>query len=321
MGRPRKLFHEMKSYSCQQCQAVFQLKAIKRPQKYCSKACASLSMKKEPTRCQDCDSPMPNSRKSTRCRVCWAKSQRTGESYPCANCSTPVYRSPGQIKLSPRTQGVFCGDACMGAYRRTGQKNCPDCGRPLMATVGSNRQTRCRPCWAASRKTGRFYPCRQCENPVYKTAGKLRCAKGGRGPFCDRICSWMYFSGKNAPNYIHGQSRNGYPREFRRIRKKVLLRDGHRCFLCQAEHQLVGPHLTRSNLEVHHIDWDKNNSEMENLVTLCVTCHHKQRAKTVEEVRHKSGILLRMLRERYGFQKPSTTSKWKVTTTTSPQIF
>lgn len=283
MVRLQKSPAKMKSCDCAECGKSFLMRARLITKKYCSKECLTMG-------------------------------RQTGQEYPCAQCLTPVYRSPGQMRCAPRTQGVFCGDVCMGSYRRRKPNLCEDCGVELE----SGRQDRCRRCWASTLRTGKLYPCGQCETPVYMTDGKMRCAKRTKGVFCDRQCFTMFYTGKNNPQYVHGRSYiRRYPKEFRLARKKILSRDGHRCFLCQSESEMIGPHKMRSSLEVHHIDWNKHNNELWNLVTLCQPCHNKQRG-TIQQVIERSGILSMKLAEAYGYQTPSTTSRSKATTTTSP---
>lgn len=56
----------------------------------------------------------------------------------------------------------------------------------------------------------------------------------------------------------------GFTRE---LRKKIRDRDGNHCVRCGA-----GRKLLRA-LSVHHVDFDKNNHQEDNLVTLCRSCH------------------------------------------------
>ena len=57
--------------------------------------------------------------------------------------------------------------------------------------------------------------------------------------------------------------KQGYSYQFtHKIRPAVLMRDGNQCCLCND-----------SGKQVHHIDGDKQNNEIENLVTLCRQCH------------------------------------------------
>lgn len=57
-----------------------------------------------------------------------------------------------------------------------------------------------------------------------------------------------------------------YPKEFRRqLRYLVKERDGFKCTKCGSIEYLI----------VHHIDMNKKNSSLNNLITLCRVCHGK----------------------------------------------
>ncbi len=68
------------------------------------------------------------------------------------------------------------------------------------------------------------------------------------------------------PMWKGGKSFEEYPREFNReLKNAVKSRDGHKCMVCEGNNRL----------QVHHIDYNKRNCVIENLVTLCVSCHTK----------------------------------------------
>lgn len=51
----------------------------------------------------------------------------------------------------------------------------------------------------------------------------------------------------------------------KKLREKVKLRDGYKCKTC--------PEC--ENLTVHHVDGNRYNNQMDNLITLCERCHRK----------------------------------------------
>ncbi len=75
--------------------------------------------------------------------------------------------------------------------------------------------------------------------------------------------------GPKNPNWQGGISEKPYPFGFNRsLKKQVRDRDGNKCQLCGV------PQLECSQtLAVHHIDYDKQNSDLVNLITLCSWCH------------------------------------------------
>ena len=51
-----------------------------------------------------------------------------------------------------------------------------------------------------------------------------------------------------------------------RYREKALAEYGPRCSICDYSAYVEG-------LEVHHIDRNRDNNELDNLIVLCCTCH------------------------------------------------
>jgi len=101
------------------------------------------------------------------------------------------------------------------------------------------------------------YDAKRCINCYIKIAGfsnkglkrsietKKKCslAKGGTGiPYEDTL----------------------YPKEFHYIRIEIRERDNYTCIICGNFGKVV-----------HHIDYDKNNSNNGNLITLCLRCHRE----------------------------------------------
>jgi hypothetical protein len=69
------------------------------------------------------------------------------------------------------------------------------------------------------------------------------------------------------PNWKGGKSFEEYPREFsRELRHKAKIRDNYTCRnpKCSGKSK---------RLVTHHIDYDKRNGDMNNLITLCSCCH------------------------------------------------
>ena len=75
--------------------------------------------------------------------------------------------------------------------------------------------------------------------------------------------------GANHPQWRGGRSREPYTPEFDvELKEAVRAQCDYRCQICgkpQVDCNLA--------LAVHHIDYDKTNSELENLVALCQSCH------------------------------------------------
>ena len=78
-------------------------------------------------------------------------------------------------------------------------------------------------------------------------------------------------SGPNSPHWMGGISKLPYAFEFNdKLKEEVRRRDNYKCQLCdtpQAE--------CKKRLSVHHIDYDKKNSDPVNLIALCISCNSK----------------------------------------------
>lgn len=82
------------------------------------------------------------------------------------------------------------------------------------------------------------------------------------------------YSGAKNPNWRGGTSREPYIFDFAvHVAKDIRERDNHICQICfKREDELIGYH---KKLAIHHIDYNKNNNESKNLISLCISCHSK----------------------------------------------
>ena len=72
--------------------------------------------------------------------------------------------------------------------------------------------------------------------------------------------------GDKHPNWNGGSSKLPYSYDFDKILKKAVKKTyGDKCAICLKEVKLC----------VHHIDYNKKNSNVENLIALCLPCHSK----------------------------------------------
>lgn len=71
------------------------------------------------------------------------------------------------------------------------------------------------------------------------------------------------YTGKNNPVYIHGKSHEPYSEKWSENLKKLIReRDNYKCVVCH-----------KKGNAVHHIDYDKQNCNEDNLITLCKKHH------------------------------------------------
>lgn len=79
--------------------------------------------------------------------------------------------------------------------------------------------------------------------------------------------------GEDSPNWNNGSSFLPYASKFNKeLKQSILERDNYICQCPNCESK-------SKRLAIHHIDYDKNNSNPENLITLCNSCHTKTNGK------------------------------------------
>lgn len=178
--------------------------------------------------------------------------------------------------------------------------SCIDCGIKLSKYAYYYGYIRCKKCNYKSRDiTKRKYYCRElnCNNKInyknYRT-GQNRCKTyaGRRHSIKQKDKNNSFYNKTHACDYkekmsllmkgrkVSEESRkkmslskggtgipyenNKYPKEFFKIRLKILKRDNYTCQLCQ-----------KYGNSVHHIDYNKHNNEKYNLSCLCHKCNIK----------------------------------------------
>ena len=85
--------------------------------------------------------------------------------------------------------------------------------------------------------------------------------------------------GEKAANWIDGRSFLPYPSIFnRRLKESIKKRDGYKCRWCGVKEKNYF-----QKLSIHHLDYNKNNCNLDNLITLCRSCNAKANAKNHRE--------------------------------------
>lgn len=83
------------------------------------------------------------------------------------------------------------------------------------------------------------------------------------------------FALEKHPNWQGGKSFEPYSPAFNKgLKEKILKRDSYRCQECfRHQDELFNKNGKKAKLVVHHIDFDKKNSNQNNLISLCPSCH------------------------------------------------
>ena len=82
---------------------------------------------------------------------------------------------------------------------------------------------------------------------------------------------WQGIPSELQPNWKGGLSFEPYSKDFsKQLKLKVRARDNYTCQECKYSEKQLGYNLT-----VHHIDYDKKNNILSNLISLCRSCNSK----------------------------------------------
>ncbi len=124
-------------------------------------------------------------------------------------------------------------------------------------------------CLHESRKTGKFVKCHVCGKDVWKTQKALRNSKSNKF-FCNKSCQTKWrnveYSGENHHFWKGGE--NAY--------RGILIKSGVKtqCKMCGNKDFRL--------LVVHHLDTNRKNNKVDNLIWLCQNCHHLVHAHKVK---------------------------------------
>ena len=132
------------------------------------------------------------------------------------------------------------------------------CSRECLAKyMSQQRLNENNPAWIINKEKK---TCERCGKEFEYTRRNLH--KGQEPVFCSLNCSRNNGNNKEINNNIGGKHKYGFGFN-NKLKNKIKGRDENCCQLCG----------DTKKLEVHHIDYDKNNNEENNLITLCRKCH------------------------------------------------
>ena len=149
-------------------------------------------------------------------------------------------------------------------------KICQQCGKefdPVNERPSHPAKYCSRACSHAAQRTRVTLTCRQC-GKTFERKAYMKNWSQERGPFCGFECygQWQHENTRGTvnPNYKPDSvKRDAW--NWKQARKAAIERDHGQCVQCGS----------RFRLHVHHLG-DPDNHELDNLETLCISCHRKR---------------------------------------------
>lgn len=117
-------------------------------------------------------------------------------------------------------------------------------------------------CRTKGQLIGKFFECFICKKEVYRSPLGIKKSQSGNY-FCSKRCQTIWrnsilFTGENHSNWKYGES----------AYRHILEKEGTEkiCVLCKISDKRV--------IIVHHIDKNRKNNNISNLIWLCNNCHY-----------------------------------------------
>ena len=143
---------------------------------------------------------------------------------------------------------------------------CEECGyewttkaQNILYLSEKQQQHQCPNCNTINSKNGKYVYCAWCGKKIYRSKYQIEHNKTNFF-YCSRTCGNLH---KNALREESGEFDGS-----KNYRKKAFNNYPHECKVC-------GWNEDERILEVHHIDGNRENNNIDNLCILCPTCHRK----------------------------------------------
>ena len=225
--------------NCIRCGKEFYPKKSQKA-KYCGKECFNLSNQPNMAECLVCKKKYKLAPKHA--------ARHGGKTYCSRKCFATTIRGSGHHLFR-------------GAEKHT----CATCGKDFQVPTYMHERGNVRFCSVPCRAKGMEKPaesrkCLHCGKPfdVMSSAIKRHCSHT-----CASKAHAVRIAGRANGRYVHGNATEVYNTGFRLLRQKIWALDGWRCVLCGK----------MGKLHTHHINYDKKDDRLENLMTCCNYCH------------------------------------------------
>jgi hypothetical protein len=212
--------------------------------------------------CGVCEKPLDPRHKKYCSAACYGIAQRKPNvDLVCEHCNCAYF--PDNRYNAKRQR--FCSHDCSRAWKLAHRPvvTCGVCGKQYSTH--------------ASTRNYRKHCSRECSNKAATTRVAINCLscgksfetfpsmlKRGWGKYCSHGCYGR--AGAANPRWYGGKSFEPYPTTFNIVFKRIIReRDNYTCAVCGKA----------NSRHVHHIDYDKANTTVDNCVTTCSSCHSK----------------------------------------------
>ncbi len=241
--------------------------------------------------CPKCGEPLKgHSRPNSLCQQCTNQQKILASTTPCKICGKPVYVPPKHRK---RGNGQFCSLVCSGKaetgagnHRWTGGKveiACRRCGKfsRVDPSVALHKYYCSHSCSSKNTwdRRGRDLPapCEECGKLIKKGIARQKKVR-----FCSKACKDIAHAkemrDERNPRFVHGNWRRGYGSGWTKSRKlAVRQRDGFICRVCSLPEAAHG-----TALHIHHINYNKDDMDLNNLISACRNCHGRMHGNLSE---------------------------------------
>jgi endogenous inhibitor of DNA gyrase (YacG/DUF329 family) len=138
---------------------------------------------------------------------------------------------------------------------------CPICNKQYISRIDKQLKFCSRKCYGYSNQKRVLLVCSYCRKEFYRTLSKLKNAKHEIF-FCCRQCKDIgqkTIKEIQPAHYGTADKTKKYREKFIKQNRLICTRCGYKEFTC--------------SVQIHHIDKDRNNDNIDNLVSLCANCH------------------------------------------------
>lgn len=253
----------MEKQICLFCNIEFEVKYI--GQKYCSKKCNNKSQEnKIEINCKYCNKII-KVKKSLQNKIYCNKKCYLADKLIIKKCL--LCNNEFTVKKH-KSSRKFCSLKCAKVYsKKLKEINCLQCNKVILPTTSLQK--------FCSHKCGNLYKvekqsikCDHCGKQYLKIPSNIF-----NRNFCNKKCRTEFQNShpETMHSYIDGRARLNckYPIEFsRQLRNKIRKDYNNECVVCKS-------HPIDKALSIHHIDYDKKNNSLTNLVPICTNHHMK----------------------------------------------